>query len=594
MKKALLLISATLLMAGYTVAQGNKKSKYLTYEQMTERMVLNLQLNEKQQKKIEKLNKKYKTLIEGEMPMHPEGGGAPQMGGQPGAQGEMPQGNMSGGRPDGHMGGGRPGGNMGGGMPGGGMGGGRPGGNMSGGMPGGGMPGGGMPGGGMGGPNGHQATSTYNYDQNQKKYDKAIGKILDDGQYEDYLKLKPQFASQRRVMEFLQGGQPELARQRSDRRQQMKTGSVSNDGIGLTSGQQTSRQQTYNSVTADENTVQVTGGTLVLDNCQINKNGGDSSQGDATSFYGINAAIVAVDEGTVNMTGGNIATSATGANGVVAYGGTVNISDTHIDCEKNLSRGIHATGGGTINARNLTVVTCGNNSSVIATDRGGGTVNVEGGTYKTCGKDCAVCYSTGNITVRHIEGESEQGEIAVIEGDNRVDIIDCHMESGDSRRGMMILQSGSGDAEGYNGKISVKNSHLTLTSEEAPLIEITTSTKGTLTLKDTQIDLPSGILMRVDYNKRWKTTSPVATLNLQTDSQATYDGDIEVDSYGTSTVVVDKNVTWNGAYDQAGTGKQTTVVVEGVWNLTADSHVDSVIVKEGGVINRNGYRLESN
>ncbi|MBQ5997302.1 MAG: hypothetical protein IJL64_05480 [Bacteroidales bacterium] len=334
------------------------------------------------------------------------------------------------------------------------------------------------------------------------------------------------------------------------------------------------------------------GGLLTLSDCHINKKGGDSQNGDATSFYGINSAVVVTGKGTVTMSGGDITTNAIGANAAVAYGGTLNISDVNIRCEKNLSRGIHATGGGTINARNLHIVTSGNNSSVIATDRGGGIIHVEGGTYKASGKDCAVCYSTGDITVRNIEGLSEQGEVAVIEGDNEVNIIDCRMTSGDSRRGLMILQSGSGDAEGYNGKINITGGYLTLTDKEAPLIEITTSTTGTLTLKDVSLTIPSGVLMRVDYNQRWRTTSPIATLNLTTASFASYDGDIEVDNYGTSTVNIDKNVTWNGAYDTANTGKSSTVIVSGIWNLTGDSYVDNVVINEGGAINRNGHLLK--
>jgi hypothetical protein len=84
-------------------------------------------------------------------------------------------------------------------------------------MPGGGMGGpggfgGGMPGGGMGGPRGgfpptgDQQPSSYDYDKQQSKYDKQMRKLLSDEQYEGYLKLKPQFYSQRRVREFLMGG----------------------------------------------------------------------------------------------------------------------------------------------------------------------------------------------------------------------------------------------------------------------------------------------------------------------------------------------------------------------------------------------------
>ena len=79
----------------------------MTQEQMTEKMISELKLDEKQAKKVTKLNKKFKTLIEGEQ--------------QDNMKGQRPP--MGQGRPGGNRGGGRPGGGFGGGMPGGGMGG---------------------------------------------------------------------------------------------------------------------------------------------------------------------------------------------------------------------------------------------------------------------------------------------------------------------------------------------------------------------------------------------------------------------------------------------------------------------------------------
>ena len=158
MKETLLLLIGMTLLPGSLAAQEfttkhpeqksgemPKRPKHVTYEQMTEKMVKELQLDEKQQKKVTKLNKKYKTLIEGEQDESPRG--------QRPAMGTRPSG---------------------------------------------------RPSGGMGGPGGGD------YDKKQKKYDKAIGKILTEQQYEGYLKIKPQFASQRKVREFLLGNQLDL------------------------------------------------------------------------------------------------------------------------------------------------------------------------------------------------------------------------------------------------------------------------------------------------------------------------------------------------------------------------------------------------
>jgi len=98
-----MLLFALLIPAG-TMAQDNEQAtqagrparvQRMTYEQMTEKMVSELQLDEKQAKKVTKLNKKYKTLIEGQQMERPQGQ-------------HLQNGNRPSGRPNG--GGGMPGG----------------------------------------------------------------------------------------------------------------------------------------------------------------------------------------------------------------------------------------------------------------------------------------------------------------------------------------------------------------------------------------------------------------------------------------------------------------------------------------------------
>lgn len=184
-KKHLLAICMLLLSGSVWAQEQGSKKKRIGYEQITQIMTKDLKLDEKQQKKVAKLNKKYKTLIEGEEHKAPEGGRPPM--------GERPSGGGPGGGPGG--------GGFGGGMPGGG--------GFGGGMPGGGF--GGSPrGGGM--PGGQSQQKSYDFDKNQKKYDKAIGKILSSEQMEGYQQIKPKFASQRRVREFLLGGPQDFKR----------------------------------------------------------------------------------------------------------------------------------------------------------------------------------------------------------------------------------------------------------------------------------------------------------------------------------------------------------------------------------------------
>lgn len=352
--------------------------------------------------------------------------------------------------------------------------------------------------------------------------------------------------------------------------------------------------KTYTSSESDENAVKVSGGTLTLTDCTLSKDGGGTLITDYSSFYGTNAALLAKNKGTVNMNGGKIFTDAVGANGIVAYGGTVNVSDVIINCTNRLSRGIHATGGGTINASNLTISTQAGNSSVIALDRGGGTVNVTGGSYTTRGNDSAILYSTGNLTVNNISGTSYNGEIGVIEGDNHITIYDSDLTSGanEHSRGLMILQSGSGDAgTGINGIINVKGGMLTLTGQKTSLIEIVTNVKGKVTLDGVRTNIPSGILMTVDYNKRWQTHGATGILILS-GAGTTYTGSIVTDAYSSAQLTVNSGVLWRGAYDNADTGLSTSLTIDGgTWELTADSNVDSIVLTNNATIRKNGFTL---
>ena len=368
-------------------------------------------------------------------------------------------------------------------------------------------------------------------------------------------------------------------------------------GYVQTEGEVELSGQSFSSITTDANAVKVQGGKLVLTDCQLNKDGGDTSNNDGSSFYGLNSAVLAQKGAEISLNGGSITTDAIGANAIVAYGGRVEVSDMSIRCMGRLSRGIHATGGGSIEAHNLSILTHDANSSVIALDRGGGVVNVFGGRYDAAGADCAVLYSTGDLTVNGITGSSMQGEMGVIEGNNFIAINNSHLTShaNASSRGLMILQSGSGDAgEGLNGIITVAGGSLTMTDSQASLIEIVTNVTGKVTLDGVKLTIPSGILMTVDYNRRWQTFGATGVLVMQ--GQGTeYEGRIVVDEYSMAEVTVGQGTIWTGAYNVEDSAQATSLTLNGgTWSLTADSHVDHITLNQGAVIHKNGYKLHCN
>lgn len=357
----------------------------------------------------------------------------------------------------------------------------------------------------------------------------------------------------------------------------------------------TKSNETLSTSTSDYNVVQVTSGTLTLNSCTLTKTGDTSrTDGDATSFYGTNSSVYAGGSSAViYLNDCSITSTAKGSNAVFSYNGaTIYVDGITIYNNSSVSRGLHCTYGGTIIATDVDITTCSETSSTIATDRGGGTVTVTGGTATAKGNNSAVLYSTGTITANNLTGVSEQGEIAVVEGDNGVIISGCAMTSGSAKRGLMMLQSGSGDAQGSNAYITVSDSTLTVTGSSVPLCEVPTENNGTLTLTDVTLNVASGILMYVDYNTQWSTYGGYGNLVLETTQDSwTYTGTVDADSYSNATVSVGENVIWNGAVDTDNNAKTVVVTVESgaVWNLTADTYVSTLV--NNGTINKNGYTL---
>ncbi len=334
----------------------------------------------------------------------------------------------------------------------------------------------------------------------------------------------------------------------------------------------------YSSSTQYYNVIQCTGGTLTMNGCAITKTGSGSG-GDNSSFYGNNSSIycgaasssnyqstTAASGAKIVINNCTVTSSAQGANAVIATNGaTVEIDGITIVNNSSVSRGLHATYGGIINASNVDITTNEATSSTIATDRGGGTVTVTGGTATANGSKSAVIYSTGVMSATNLVGKSAKGEIAVIEGDNSISMTNCTMTSGSSERGLLMMQSGSGDASGVNPVMTITGTSLTMTDSSAPLLEVATCVNATCTLDNCTVSVPSGILMYVMADSQWSTSGAVGNLIL---ANGTYSGQVKYDTGYTANVTVNEGA---------------------VWNLTGNATVSKLV--NNGTINKNGYTL---
>ncbi len=198
----------------------------------------------------------------------------------------------------------------------------------------------------------------------------------------------------------------------------------------LSGGTATQSSQTYSATATDTSGVWVSNsGKLTLINPTITTTG-NSSSADNSSQYGLNAGVLTSTGGAVMITGGAVATSGSGANGLFATGtgSAVTMSDGMITTTGSAAHGVDATYGGAITLTNVTISTKGDGASAgLSTDFGGGTVTVTGGSVTTAGSKSPAIYSTGVITVTGARLTATGGEGAVIDGANTIALTDTSL-----------------------------------------------------------------------------------------------------------------------------------------------------------------------
>lgn len=373
---------------------------------------------------------------------------------------------------------------------------------------------------------------------------------------------------------------------------------------------------TYSSDTQDTNAILTTGDvTADISDITVSKTG-DSDGGDSTSFYGTNSAILAKAGATLNLKNIEVTTDATGANGVFSYGGsattnnsssdetTVNISDSKITTTKDNSGGIMTTGGGIMNATNLTINTAGTSSAAIRTDRGGGTVSVNGGTYTTTGQGSPTIYSTADITVKKATLIAKASEGIVIEGKNSVTIEDTTLTDTNNKlngqsttyKNIFLYQSMSGDASDGTATFTAKNSKITTNKGDSFYV---TNTTATINLTNNTIvnNDESGNFLRAQKDSWGNSGSNGGAVTLNMTNQ-TASGNIVIDSISTLTMNLKEKSSFTGAINTKNEAKSITLKLDKTSQikLTGDSYVTSLEDEDETYsnIDFNGYTLYVN
>ena len=168
---------------------------------------------------------------------------------------------------------------------------------------------------------------------------------------------------------------------------------------------------------------------VTLDDIIVTKTG-NSEGGEDCNLIGLNAAVLVNNGVDATISNANISSSAVGANAVFSYGGNggtygaagdgtiVNIIDSTIYTDGLNSGGIMASGGGIMNATDLTVSTYGQFSAPIKSYKGGGEITVNGGTYTANGVNSPAVYSKADISISDATLVSKVSEGVIVEGNS--------------------------------------------------------------------------------------------------------------------------------------------------------------------------------
>ena len=369
-------------------------------------------------------------------------------------------------------------------------------------------------------------------------------------------------------------------------------------------------EKTLSSTTSDQSVVYVTNSGITIKDSQLTKSG-DSSNTENSEFYGVNAAVL-VQGGGVTISGGQITTSANGANAIcVTNKGTATISDgTIIKSTGSASaRGLHATFGGTIIANGISILTQGRSCASLATDRGEGTVTCSACSLMTEGKGSPLIYSTGTIIVNgKSTGTASGAQMVVVEGRNSASVTNSDLKcSGQGNRdsnvdqcGVMLYQSMSGDADDGTSKFNCQNSNMEIESSSsvyssAPMFFIT-NTDATISLNGCTFKYGSNIFLKAAGTSEWGSSGSNGGDVILTLTNQNIEGDFVVDN-DSELVINMVNSTIKGTINGAKTADilEINMDANSKITLTGNSYYTKLnnAVSNGNNIDRGSYSFSN-
>ena len=342
------------------------------------------------------------------------------------------------------------------------------------------------------------------------------------------------------------------------------------------------------------------GVTATLKDSNVTKTAGDMT-GDDGSFYGVNSGVLAYSEDAstpaeLTINGGKVETSASGANGVFAYGSsTINLEDATVTTTgEGGSGGIMVAGGGTLYAKNCTVTTEGGSSAAIRSDRGSGLMEIDGGTYianGSKGTGSPAVYCVADITVANATMQANNAQAICFEGRNPFHMYNSYLEGNytasddDENCNVMVYQSMSGDSEEGTTYCTMVGGVLKANNQSEngnAKMFYTTNTYCYISLSDVEMIYPEGmdtfLLCACNTNQRgWGTAGANGSECVLYTIDQDIDGNIIYDTWSYLGCFLTQDTEMTGAFlcreDNGDRGCDVYMDGTAAWTVTGDSQV---------------------
>lgn len=351
-------------------------------------------------------------------------------------------------------------------------------------------------------------------------------------------------------------------------------------------------------------------------NLNLTKLSGISTDKESSLYYGLNSAFIVKDGATAELKNSTITTNAKYSSAFFATGVNVTATLDKIDMttSNDYSSALSVSDGSNITASNLNIKTNGLTSEAIKVNDEESSVTINDSTLYTKGSLSPILYALGKIEATNITATSENSNIAIVEGINRISITDSELttnafgieENRLASAFLMYKETPLTASENMSAaEITLNNSKITIPKnspnyETSPIFLIT-NTKAQLNITNTTFKYGSDILLDVRGNDLFGDIGNNGAEVSFTSTDANLKGNVLVDELSNVSLYLN-NTSYKGQINNQNLSKQVSVTFDktSTWELTGDSYLNTLTLHNGRIsrlrtcIDSNGYDIYYN